>query len=81
MPHPARKTIMAGASINFIVALNRYIKDFPEANAFLKDLIFEHVAQFPKHASSRALTHVAATYRKKRDPWITPPLKNSTCLT
>lgn len=67
---------MAQASVDFIVSLYNFTRAFPETELFLKELVFDHIVQFPEDKSSKALIHVIEKHvRKARrtDVWMTPP--------
>ena len=67
----------AEASVKFIMSAFYSLHDRVESRSFVKELIFDHMVQFPRHPSSRALlSSIRAHVRRsqKLNTWMAPPL-------
>lgn len=68
---------MASTSVKFVLALFYDLYDCAESRVFVKELIFDHMCQFPHHSSTKALLGSIRTYvqtQQKLSTWLTPPL-------
>ena len=67
---------MAEASVKFVLTFFYSLYDCPESRAFVKELIFDHMVQFPYHPSTKALLRSIRAYvetNRKLGTWMVPP--------
>ena len=62
----------ADVSARFLVLFYEWTSYWPEGDGFMRELIGDHMKQFPNHVSSRRMCRVLLKHKRASRVWLAP---------